>query len=205
MGTSKGLLPFKNKFWIQEQVARFQKITNTDIYIVFGHHANLYQETLGAWLHPFKVLINPHPEKGSFSSLMIALREIQKSNYEGAFVCPIDVPLPQKDVFASLAQAVLKNKTTLVAIPQFQTDQLHKKGHPVFLHHKFIQKLIAVDLDSPEARLDVQIKKLAPSSVELVDVFDSQIIENINTPENYQKYLSNIFQFVPKNEQKNLS
>jgi CTP:molybdopterin cytidylyltransferase MocA len=151
------------------------------------------------------VVINPAPEHGQFSSLQQAVAFLhanetdfterpcpsQAPNAErsfigqkipGAFILPIDVPCPGKEVFQELAEAF--SPSIDAAIPQYQS----KGGHPVLLGGDFLSRLAEVPPASPLARLDLQILSLPKDWIALVSVNDKSICLNMNSMIEFQKY-----------------
>ncbi len=151
------------------------------------------------------VVINPAPEHGQFSSLQQAVSFLhanetdfterpcpsQAPNAErsfigqkipGAFILPIDVPCPGKEVFENLAEAF--SPSIDAAIPQYQS----KGGHPVLLGSDFLSRLAEVPPTSPLARLDLQIQSLPEDRIALVSVNDKSISLNMNFLDEFQDY-----------------
>jgi CTP:molybdopterin cytidylyltransferase MocA len=149
------------------------------------------------------VVLNPAPEFGQFSSLQCAVESfLDKQNESaelrtarlsspkspnseliyGAFVLPIDVPCPGKEVFGKLAETV--NSSIDAAIPQYQD----RGGHPVLLSADFLHRLPEIPPGSPQARLDFQIQALPPVRTMLVSVNDKHIHLNMNSMDVFQNY-----------------
>jgi len=126
----------------------------------------------------FKVIINHKPQLGAFSSLIIALNQIR--NNSDVFVLPIDVPL-----ISATKVNLLVNAKSLVSIPTYNC----KGGHPVKLHPIFWESLKQIDLESNDARLDYQIKKIEKKHIEYIEVNDKNVILNLNTPKLWNDYL----------------
>jgi CTP:molybdopterin cytidylyltransferase MocA len=150
-------------------------------------------------------LINPIPEYGQFSSLLCTIAFLhtnekdfdehpcpsQATNDErsffnqkipDAFVLPIDVPCPGKEVFENLAKAF--SPSIDAAIPQYQS----KGGHPVLLGSNFLSRLGEVPLTSPLARLDLQIQSLPEDRIALISVNDKSISLNMNFLDEFHDY-----------------
>ncbi|MCM2324444.1 MAG: hypothetical protein NDJ90_14395, partial [Oligoflexia bacterium] len=60
-------------------------------------------------------------------------------------------------------------------------------GHPVWLSWSFLEKLAELAPTAPDARLDAQIKALPDAARLSVEVSDSRILLNLNTPEDFAK------------------
>jgi CTP:molybdopterin cytidylyltransferase MocA len=227
MGEAKGLMKFRDHTWLEWQLQRiseYQQITHFNIHevvIVLGYHLNAYLNLLiplkSAQRHSFdgvadllhnpvegkfdfKIVNNPRPECGSFSSLQCGLQELAAKT-SGAFVLPVDVPAPDCRVIDHMLkmirppQKAAGSKNKKVIIPTFsftdQSDDYPRGGHPVWLNKSVIKKILVADIDKPESRLDFIIKGLPVDEVARVKVTDSSVIENINTPFEFAQYCIN--------------
>ncbi len=84
MGQPKGLLNFRGRPWIIEQIHRLQDAGLTQIIVVLGHSADTYlsflayQEEGESRNSPRLVTaINPNPEMGTFSSIQVGVQLAQ--------------------------------------------------------------------------------------------------------------------------------
>ncbi len=193
MGTPKGLLNYRGKPWILEQISRFKDIINPKVYIGLGYNYKLYFESI-PWFkkaidktHNYngvevRVIINHQPQFGAFSTLQTVLRNIEKE--VTVIVQPIDVPLFNKD---SLRSFIDINKPIVIPVCE------DKKGHPVKLKPEFWTTLLSIDLSSKKARLDIQIKQYNTSSIAYHKVTDNSVYHNINTKEDWNNYVKDTF------------
>ena len=157
-------------------------------------------------------VVNPTPDYGQFSSIQCAIPFLQTkhlgseeylqgkkkvsaerrttndesifsvADLPGAFILPVDVPSPGKEVYEGLIQAF--SKTIDAVVPQYQS----KGGHPVLLSAGFLKRLAEVSPASPDARLDLQIRALPVERIALVPVHDKNICLNINSFDEFQDY-----------------
>ena len=189
MGVDKGLLKYKQTFWLLEQLQRISKANITTVYIGLGYHYQHYFNAI-SWLEktqyiPYKfqnlnvkVFINKTPESGSFSTLQNVLKNI--SDKKDVIINPIDIPILNSTEFNKI---ILEHNS--VVIPNFEG----KNGHPIKLSFDFWKNLCELDLDEKSSRLDVQIKKINPNKISKVEVFDRVITLNINTKKDWLNYL----------------
>lgn len=187
MGSPKGLLTFKNNFWILEQLDRIALTEITEVYIGLGHEKGAYFKAI-PWFEEacyqfvsykdltIKIILNPVPEKGSFSTLQTILPHTRNKDI---VVNPIDVPLLNASEFNHI---YLKENT--VVIPNY----MGKNGHPIKLKASFCEGLLHLDSHQESARLDLQIKNLDPSEISTLKVDDPLILKNLNTPEQWNSY-----------------
>ena len=191
MGVAKGLLKYKQTYWILEQLNRISKTNITKVYIGLGFNYQHYFEAI-PWLKnavrnfinfqnlDVKVVVNPTPELGSFSTLQTVLKTI---NYEcNVLVNPIDVPILNSKELTKIC--AIKND---VIIPNFKG----KNGHPIKMSANFWNNLLTVKSTKAEARLDFQIKKLNPQKISTVEVSDRAVILNLNTKNEWKSFLEN--------------
>ena len=110
MGTPKGLVEYQGRPWLLEQLSRFAAASGREAVIVLGYHQEQYFERI-PWLRGAReeasvqsglavsVVVNKTPELGQFSSLQCALPFLLEGDWSGAFILPVDVPGPQREVY----------------------------------------------------------------------------------------------------------
>ena len=158
MGTPKGLIDFKGRSWLLEQLSRFKTAGGTRAILILGHHLQAYFEKI-SWLTDTRkrpdrqlgleilAVLIPHPKKGQFSSLLAALASPLIQEAPGAFVLPIDVPGPDPKVYELLLESFADPVS--VVIPRYHS----RGGHPVLLAAPFMDALSKISLEAAEARL----------------------------------------------------
>ena len=197
MGTPKGLLLFKNDYWLLNQIEAFKAGEN--VIIGLGYDFQLYFNAI-PWLKDavknpqvykdkkVKVVINQTPEFGLFSTLYAVLKVLDiKSQSDftktdnDILILPVDVPL----LNTSELEKIIETKNTVV-IPNYH----QKNGHPAKLEAGFWKKLLVIAINDKEARLDTQIKKLPKHLISIVHVNDTICTQNLNTPESWKNFIS---------------
>ncbi len=180
MGIPKGLLDYYGKPFITCQIEFLLEIGFLDIIVILGKDKNIYFEQIPE-LKDFRVVINPSPERGTFSSILCGLKQISKTDQSGVFILPIDVPSPEKDVWIQLTEGMSSSNVN-VTIPSFEG----KKGHPVLISEEFRQHLLSCESDS---RLDFEIhKQINQQKAKIISVNDLNITLNLNTIEDWEAY-----------------
>jgi len=190
MGVDKGLLKYKQTYWILEQLNRISKTTISEVYIGLGHNYQHYFDAI-PWFEnainnyvdfqdlKVKIAINQHPEQGSFSTLQTALKTID-STYS-VLLNHIDIPiLNSKEL-----QKIIETKNSIV-IPNFEG----KNGHPIKMDCKFWLQLLNLKVDDKYTRLDFQIKKINPIKISNIEVLDNAILKNLNTKTAWISFLN---------------
>lgn len=189
MGVAKGLLKYKQTFWILEQLNRISLSSISTIYIGLGHDHEHYFMAI-PWLKKavqedmlyeglqVRVIINSQPELGTFSTLQAVLNQLPSKT--DILINPIDVPICDANSLESIAAA-----QNLAILPSFN----NKHGHPIKVNESFWLQLKKLDLGSIHARLDHQIKALDNDSITNLPVSNSDILLNLNTPGIWKKYI----------------
>lgn len=184
----KPLLRVGQKTWLEEQLHALVKIQKksqsvSGVVVVLGYHFERIVSEL-PWLQnalysvsqyeglSLKVVKNPNPENGSFSSLMTALKSTKEVD---VFVLPIDVEVPSSEVFESLIRS---SDTKLCVVPTYAD----KGGHPVWLSQIFQKQLLQQPQNS---RLDHEIHGLPKDQMVRVSVSDARVLTNKNHKNNY--------------------
>ena len=117
-----------------------------------------------------EIVFNKDFEKGMFSSVLAGV----KTTTTDFFVLPGDCPFVSKGTFERLL-----NGTKLVRFPRC----MGKDGHPLFISGSLKEKLLKESMDS-------NLKQFRNSQdFEIVEVDDKNIINDIDTIEDYQKLL----------------
>lgn len=189
MGVAKGLLKYNQTFWILEQLQRIQNSNIQNVYIGLGFDTKAYFTAI-PWLEDaideqvkygdlsVKVVLNEHPERGSFSTLQTVLEKVTPKS--AVIISPIDVPLCNSDEL----NTIVKEKAKVV-LPAYNG----KHGHPIKISHSLWSKFIDIDTKSEYARLDYQIKSIDNQSIKTIPVDDENIIMNLNNVEAWKRFI----------------
>ncbi|WP_269223539.1 NTP transferase domain-containing protein [Flavobacterium sp. IMCC34518] len=188
MGMAKGLLLYKENFWILEQLNRISASTITDVFIGLGHNYEEYLNKIPSFSEAkshfvlyknlkIRVVINKKPEQGSFSTLQTVLQQIPKN--KSVLISPIDVPILNSNELQNIIEA--QNQ---IVLPNFE----HKNGHPIKLHSDFWNPLLLLNPTDQNSRLDLEIKKINPFKITRIAVIDSCILKNLNTPNDWIEF-----------------
>ena len=162
------------------QIESLFEIGFTDIIVVLGKDATLYQENIPELIESI-VIVNPQPERGPFSSIQTGLLGLKDKYQSGVFILPLDVPCPSKEVWEQLA-VELSSSEANVTIPEFNG----KRGHPVLLSDDFKQHLQTCSSDS---RLDFEIRSQKElQKAKIISVNDKNITLNLNTLEEWEAF-----------------
>lgn len=180
MGSPKALLNLRGKTLLEFQLDALSLQPQKPI-VVLGLHSEQILEAIPDLKNNANLVVNRNPELGQFSSLKLALREL---NNEASFVLPLDTPAPGSNVWMEVERAI---KKVWVVVPNFHGQG----GHPVWLSAAFTEQLLRDDIPNSEQRLDFQIKKLKNTLYLSLPVSDSSILVDLDTPEDLIGYFSN--------------
>lgn len=199
MGVAKGLLKYKQTFWILEQLNRISKTNIKEVYIGLGFNFQHYFNAI-PWFQNaqsnfikyeelnVKVIINTNPELGSFSTLQTVLKVIPKSST--ILVNHIDIPILNSDELSKII--LFKND---IVLPNYKG----KNGHPIKLNPSFWKNLVQLNPTEKDSRLDFQLKKIYPAKVSTIEVLDRAIIMNLNTKKEWLIFLNSSLRSFNKN------
>ena len=190
MGVDKGLLIFNDTFWILEQLKRISASGIETVFIGLGYNYSNYFNAIPLFEKALnkktcfdnlniKVIINPNPQYGAFSTLRKVLQSID--NQQDIFIQPIDIPVINLEELKKLC--AVKNK---VVIPNFKG----KNGHPVKIEHSVWQMFLNLDYTSKTSRLDFLIKNLPQNFITTVAISDKNAVLNLNDPSTWKTFLN---------------
>lgn len=172
MRQDKALLPFAGTTWIEWQLGRLPKHANV---VVVRQAADPdFVRRCGT----ASIVYNPNIASGSFRSLQIGLGSIPAG--EPAFVLPIDAPAPTLDVWKTLHHHYDLPSHEPAVVPSHQ----QRTGHPIGLSPGLITRLLSLDMDHEDSRLDRQTKHQR----RVIEVNDPLVCLNLNTPELFLEF-----------------
>lgn len=176
--TVKGLRQIDGQYWIDLQIKYFKEMNISKIFVGLGYDNQKYL-SLSKQLKSVNYIINPSPENGSFSTLQTSLKEALKKNWGKILLMHVDHALPN----CATLMPLLKTNQFEVVKPVVNNIS----GHPIVLNRTFCNKLIEKPSNS---QLNLIIRKLKATQVSWVNVDDASILENFNSIEDWQKYLT---------------
>jgi len=179
MNTPKALLRIGIETFAECIVRKARQAGAATAYLVAGHHHNLIKEALKGKLE-LDILLNYRYKEGQLSSLKEGLRNLATGSTE-VLVWPVDQPLVKTETVQVLLESYHRNKNH-VTIPVFQS----KHGHPVLYDAVAIHSVLR--LSSAQTARDLQ--KIYEKEIDYVNVDDPGILVDIDTPEDYKKYIT---------------
>ena len=185
IGTPKALLKIGEKTFLQHIVEIVHSARIIDVVIVLGAEAEEIQKTI-IWFDG-KVVINNDWQKGQLSSIITGLNalDLTKSEPEeihGAIICPADHPLLTQSLLVDLLQGYWLSKKRII-IPIHRG----KRGHPIIFDRELFD-------DIRNAPIDIGARAVVRNheqDIQEVDVNDEGVLINIDSPDDYKKYIQN--------------
>jgi molybdenum cofactor cytidylyltransferase len=183
MGTPKALLKIGKQTFLQYIVEKLRSARIIDLVIVLGAHAEEIQPTL-SWFKE-KIVVNDNWQQGQLTSIITGLDALnlvdpESEEIHGAIICPVDHPLLTQSTLVDLLQGFWKSKKKII-LPTYNG----KRGHPVIFHRDYFN-----DLRNAPPDLGARaVVRNHPDDVCEVTVQDHGVVTNIDTPDDYQKYI----------------
>jgi CTP:molybdopterin cytidylyltransferase MocA len=128
-----------------------------------------------------RTVVNPRADEGQLSSLIAGLNAIDEPGVDAALVTLVDVPL----VTASAIRELLA-RTAISTAPILRAVHHGAHGHPVVFKREIFAGLRAAD-PAEGAKAVVRATR-----VEDVETGDPAVLEDIDTPEDYERLVGKI-------------
>lgn len=178
MGRPKALLTLQGRYFIDIILTNLQAAGCAPLMAVLGRQAETIRRQMQTT--SFTVHINPHPQNGMLSSLKIAVKQLP-STATGFIMALVDHPLVKPETYRLLWEAAAAHPRQIV-IPSYNGEH----GHPVYFSRLFFDELLSTP-DALGARAVVQQHRAA---VHYLPVDDDGILQNIDTPQQYNQLKS---------------
>lgn len=177
MGQPKALLSYNGFSFIDTilnnlQVSGFQPIIS-----ILGEAGDTICECTS--VNNYECGFNPNPQEGMLSSLKIAIEKLPQ-NCDGFLLTLVDHPAVQMATYKKIKNSASENPDRII-IPRF----FGKKGHPVFFGRRYFRQL----LDTPNDQGARIVVRQYPQDIFYLPVEDAGILQDIDTPEEYQTLL----------------
>lgn len=177
MKSPKALLKIGKENFAQCIVRKLRECGFDFIYVVAGaQHEMIKKELTG-----IDVLFNARHQLGQLSSLKEGLRSLPTGSSE-ALVWPVDQPLVSVETVQLLVDTYHHTKKRLI-IPIYET----RRGHPVLYDRHAIQAAMALDSARQTAK---ELQTVFAADTTLLEVEDQAVTIDIDTPEDYKKYIT---------------
>ena len=174
----KALQQFPRQSLIEVQIETYLSAGVKLVYCVLGWGAEIIRQTIEP-LPGVEIIINNDWPSGMFSSVRVGL--MAAASARAIFLQPVDNPPPAREMIISLAE----NCSQGIAQPTFRG----RGGHPLCINDDIAKRIIARPLTD---RLDRIIREELRSTVKRVETDDERCLDNLNSPQDWEKYRENI-------------
>src|SRR5947208_5089871 len=181
MGRTKALLPIAANETFLDRVTRTLREGGVDdVIVVVGADAPAIRQAIVRNNTPARVVENPDYEQGQLSSLVAALKAIDRPGVRAALVTLIDVPLVNAATVRILLQEY-RGGASLIVRPT--RDGRH--GHPVIFDRALFDELRKAN----PAEGAKEVVRAYSAELLNVEVADEGAFTDIDTPEDYQRWI----------------
>jgi molybdenum cofactor cytidylyltransferase len=178
MGTPKALLPLGRGTFLSVICGRLAAAGADELVVVLGAHAEAVR---GAGAAPSaRIVVNEAYLEGQLSSLQCGLRSLSP-DAGAALVTLVDHPLIDASTYRGLRDAGRKAPGCIVV-----AEYRGRGGHPVVFPRAVFDEL----LSAPRGEGARAVVRKDPSRVRRVPFDDPGIVADIDTPEEYERWIA---------------
>jgi len=178
MGSAKALLHYQGQTFIARICNAFLTAGVDELIVVLGARAEQLRQVLP--IHSkLRTVINSRYNLGQLSSLMVGIGALSPGS-EAAIVNLVDHPV----IDAKTINALISSFRT-APLPILIASYQGKRGHPVLFSSQVYGEILAAPLDQGAK---VVVRK-DPTRVREVPLDDPGILADIDTPEDYVRYV----------------
>ena len=180
MGRPKALLPAgpAGDTFVARIVRTLRAGGVEDLVVVAGGVAEEIGRVLAQEEPPPRVVINPDPDRGQFSSLQIGLRAVRGPDVGGVLVTLVDVPL----VSAGTVERLLAVHRSTGA-PVVRPERQGRHGHPVIFDRSLFREIGAAPAGSSAKAIVAAHRRESVS----VPVAEDGPFRDFDTPDEYAR------------------
>jgi molybdenum cofactor cytidylyltransferase len=177
MGRDKALLPWRDGTFLSAAIRALQSATELVI-VVAGANAPILEPIADA--NAAFLVVNPDPQQGQFSSLLVGLQDVLNRGRDAAIITLVDRPPAEAETIEQLRGAFLSgDEQTWAVVPDFGG----KHGHPIVIGREMIEAFLRAPVHS-SAR---EVEHANQAHILYVPVADSLVAANVDTPEDFEK------------------
>ncbi|MGH7419311.1 MAG: nucleotidyltransferase family protein, partial [Candidatus Rokuibacteriota bacterium] len=187
MHSPKALLDFRGAPFAVRILEAFEALDLKTRVVVLGPDAPRIRPVLAA--HDCVIIENPEPDSGPIGSLRLALAALRPVRPGAALVWPVDLPHVRLTTVERLIEAYRRAApptTPSAVVPVFAG----RRGHPVIWDGSLFAELETSERATTEGPR--AIMRAHRSEVLAVAVDDPAVVDDLNTPEDYERFVRQI-------------
>ena len=180
MGSPKALLDFRGQPFVIRILEAFEALDLKTRVVVVGPDESLIRPAIS--VHDCLIVENPDVDGGPIASLRCALAALDAARPPAALVWPVDLPHIRITTVERLIETYRRTPAPVV-VPTFAD----RRGHPVIWDAALFREL----MESPAATREGARAVLHDHSADIhaVAVDDPAVVDQINTPEDYERLI----------------
>lgn len=175
-GSPKALLKFKNRTFLEWVLRAISAAGISTVAVVAGKH----RDEIAAAFPQLSLVFNPDYEKGMSTSVQAGIRSLP-AVASGAGIFLVDQPLVDAATIRVLTKELSPGK---IVLPVHNG----RRGHPAFFASDVFDEILGLP---PDQGLNVVVRR-SPERIIEVGVPDRRILDDIDTPEQFEKLLQEI-------------
>ncbi|MDP1678257.1 MAG: nucleotidyltransferase family protein [Bacteroidota bacterium] len=181
MGTPKALLKIGKKIFLHHIIDTVESVGLTNNVVVLGFESQTIREILSSFSGT--IIVNEAWEEGQLSSIIACINALNTIDCEGILICPVDHPMITTALIKKLVESFQHSRKKII-IPTYHG----RRGHPIIISSELFVEI-------KNASFTVGLREVVhahENDIELVSTDEEGILINIDTPEDYRKYVGNL-------------
>jgi molybdenum cofactor cytidylyltransferase len=180
MGETKQLLDVGGKPLLQDILDGILQTDVDEVILVLGHEAERIREKIHT--SRMKVVLNPDYPKGMITSIQRGLQALDEQS-EAFFIVLGDQPGIEPRVYNLLIREFRNHfPDKSIILPTYNG----RRGHPALFSVKYRSEALRIEGDMGFRK----VLEMVPAEVLLVELGSDAIVSDIDTPEDYQKFIA---------------
>jgi molybdenum cofactor cytidylyltransferase len=183
MGRPKATLPLAGGDTFLTRIVRtFAEAAIEDVVVVVGHEADVIVDAFAPSGLSARFIENPDYEQGQLSSLLAALRVVDRPGVVATLVTLVDVPLVRASTVRAVVERYLATRAPIV-----RPVRGAEHGHPVLIDRSLFDAIRHADAASGVK----PVIRAHASTAGDVEVVDQGAFADIDTPVDYERLRPN--------------
>jgi molybdenum cofactor cytidylyltransferase len=177
MGRSKALLKVGSESFLNRITRTLYEAGVDEVIVVVRGAADEASATLEDVPRRARLIVNPRPDDGQLSSLLVGLRAADRPGVRAVLVTLVDLPLISVDTVRAVLDAYRRSQGARIVRPTLNG----RYGHPVIFDRTLFEELRRAD---PAAGAKSVVRAHQADTIN-VEAADEGAFLDIDTPEDY--------------------